>query len=139
MKFAFDPLPPLYRSYEALQLGMEPFFLKVIERIRTVEMKEKEIVEGVRVIPLPGHTPGSIGVVVDTEKGPYVITGDAAGKRWNLEGAPEERQPFLMSSIYTDMAAMWNSFKLIDEIVRGDYSRVIFGHDPRVFQKERYP
>jgi len=43
------------------------------------------------VIPLPGHTPGSIGVVVDTKKGPYVIAGDAAGRYGNLEGIPAER------------------------------------------------
>jgi N-acyl homoserine lactone hydrolase len=139
LRFALDPIPPLYIGYEALRLGLEPLFLKVIERMRTVDMKETEIVDGVSVIPLPGHTPGSIGVVVDTEKGPHVITGDAVFKYGNLEGAPEERLPFLMSGVYTDMLAMWKSFELIDEIVKGDYSKVIPGHDSLVFQKERYP
>ena len=139
LRFALDPLPCLYVAYEALQMGMQPEFLKVIERIKTVEMKEKEIVEGVRVIPLPGHTPGSIGVVVDTEKGPYVITGDAVPKYGNLEGSVKERQPYLMSGIYTDMLAMWKSFELIDNIVGHDFSKVIPGHDPLVFKKERYP
>ena len=139
LSFALNPLPPQYVDYEALQLGIEPVFMKVIDRMKTVDMKEKEIVEGVRMIPLPGHTPGLMGVVVDTEKGPYVIAGDTAPKYGNLEGSPGERLPYLMSGIYTDMKAMWNSFKLIDEIVKGDYSKVIPGHDPRVFQKERYP
>ena len=139
LRFALDPLPCLYVAYEALQMGMKPEFLKVIERIKTVEMKEKEIVEGVKVIPLPGHTPGSIGVVVDTEKGPYVVTGDAVPKYGNLEGSVKERQPYLMSGIYTDMLAMWKSFELIDEIVGHDFSKVIPGHDPMVFKKERYP
>jgi glyoxylase-like metal-dependent hydrolase (beta-lactamase superfamily II) len=137
--FALNPVPAFYNGYEALQIGMEPMFLKVIERMRTVEMKEKEILKGIRVIPLPGHTPGSIGVVVDTEKGPYVIAGDAVSKYGNLEGAPEGRLPYLMTGIYTDMEAMWKSFELIDEIVGEDYSRVIPGHDPRAFEKERYP
>jgi glyoxylase-like metal-dependent hydrolase (beta-lactamase superfamily II) len=139
LRFALDPLFPCRVSYDALQLGREPMFLKVIERIRTVEMKEKEVVEGVRLIPLPGHTPGSIGVVVDTGKGPYVIAGDAAAKYGNLEGALDEGLPYLLSGFYTDMEAMLKSFELIDEIVGGDYSRVISGHEPRVFQKERYP
>lgn len=43
------------------------------------------------------------------------------------------------AGIYTDMKAMWRSFELIDEIVRHDLSRVIPGHEPLVFQKERYP
>lgn len=139
LRFALNPLPCLYLAYEALQIGMTPEFLKVIERIRTVDMKEKEIVEGVSIIPLPGHTPGSMGVRVETENGPYVIAGDAVPKYGNLKGAPEEHQPYLMTGIYTDLIAMWKSFERIDEIVEGDFSRVIPGHDPLVFQKERYP
>lgn len=139
LRFALDPVPIFYNGYEALQIGMEPVFLKVIGRMKTIEMKEKEILKGIRVIPLPGHTPGSIGVVVDTEKGPCVIAGDSVSKYGNLEGVPEEGLPFLMTGIYTDMEAMWRSFELIDEIVEGDYSRVIPGHDPRAFEKERYP
>jgi N-acyl homoserine lactone hydrolase len=130
LRFALDPTPALYVAYEALQIGMEPLFLKVMGRIKTVEMK---------VIPLPGHTPGSIGVVVETEKGPYVICGDAVPQYGNLEGAPKEHLPYLMSGIYTDMEAMWKSFERIDEIVKGDYSKVIPGHDAKVFQKERLP
>lgn len=139
LRFALDPFPCLYMSYSALQAGMKPEFLKVIERIKTVEMKEKKIVDGVRLIPLPGHTHGSMGVVVETEKGPYVIAGDAVAKYRNLEGAPGERQPYLMSGIYTDMKDMWRSYEIIDEIVGHDYSKVIPGHDPLVFRKERTP
>lgn len=36
---------------------------------------DKEIVEGVRVISTPGHTPGTQSVAVDTEKGTAVIAG----------------------------------------------------------------
>jgi len=139
LSFAMNPLPCLYLAYEAPQLGMTPEFLKVTDRMEMVDMKEKEIVEGVKVIPLPGHTPGSIGVVVETEKGPYVVTGDAVPKYGNLKGAPDEHQPYLMTGIYTDMIAMWKSFEFVDKIVKGDFSRVIPGHDPLVFQKERYP
>jgi N-acyl homoserine lactone hydrolase len=137
LSFASDPVPCLYLAYEARQLGMQPEFSKVIDRIKTIDLKEEELVEGVRVIPLTGHTPGNIGVVVETLKGPYVIAGDAAPKYRNLQGSPEERQRFLMSGIYTDMIAMWKSFERIDEIVEHDYSRVIPGHDPLVFNRER--
>jgi glyoxylase-like metal-dependent hydrolase (beta-lactamase superfamily II) len=137
--FALDPLPCLHVAYEALQIGMQPEFLKVIKRIKTVNMEEKEITRGVRLIPLPGHTPGSMGVVVETGKGPFVIAGDAVPMYMNLKGIPEEGLPYLMSGVYTDMVAMWKSFEKIDEIVCHDISRVIPGHDPLVFQKRRYP
>ena len=139
LRFALDPLPWFYATYEALQVGMQPEFLKVIQRIRTLDMKEQDIVEGVRVIPLPGHSPGSMGVVVDTERGPHVITGDAVPMYGNLRGVPEEHLPYIMHGIYTDMMAMWKSFELVDEIVGHDLSKVIPGHDPLIFQKKRYP
>jgi hypothetical protein len=37
------------------------------------------------------------------------------------------------------MEAMWKSFERINEIVKGDFSKVIPGHEPLVFKKERYP
>lgn len=36
-----------------------------------------EVAPGVRVVHLPGHTPGSIGVTVTTDDGVAVLTGDA--------------------------------------------------------------
>lgn len=38
-----------------------------------------EVAPGVRVVHLPGHTPGSIGLAVDTESGTALISGDAVG------------------------------------------------------------
>ncbi|WP_328875364.1 MBL fold metallo-hydrolase [Streptomyces sp. NBC_00287] len=37
----------------------------------------EELIPGVAVLALPGHSPGSIGLVVDTEAGRATITGDA--------------------------------------------------------------
>jgi glyoxylase-like metal-dependent hydrolase (beta-lactamase superfamily II) len=139
LKFALNPTPCLYASYEALQLGIQPLFLKVINRLKTIDMSGKEIAEGVRTIPLPGHSPGGIGVVVDTDNGPYVIAGDAVPTYRNLQGEPQNNQPYIMSGVYTDMEAMWKSFELIMDIVKGDIYRVIPGHEPLVFNKERYP
>ncbi len=139
LKFALNPTPCLYASYEALQLGIQPLFLKVINRLKTIDMGGKEIAEGVRTIPLPGHSPGGIGVVVDTDNGPYVIAGDAVPTYRNLQGEPQNNQPYIMSGVYTDMEAMWKSFELIMDIVKGDIYKVIPGHEPLVFNKERYP
>ena len=39
---------------------------------------EVELLPGIRLVPAPGHTPGSQVIVVDTVGGPAVIAGDTA-------------------------------------------------------------
>lgn len=41
----------------------------------------QELAEGVRVLHLPGHTAGSLGVVVETASGTTVLSGDAVSRR----------------------------------------------------------
>ncbi|MGH7777060.1 MAG: MBL fold metallo-hydrolase [Candidatus Dormibacterales bacterium] len=50
----------------------------IIEELQVRETGEgAEIIPGVRVVDLPGHSAGSVGIVVDTQQGRAVITGDA--------------------------------------------------------------
>jgi len=50
----------------------------IIERMRVREVGEgTELIPGVGIIELPGHSPGSIGVTVDSDAGQCIITGDA--------------------------------------------------------------
>jgi hypothetical protein len=44
--FALNPPLFIYLSYEALRFGMQVKFLKAIDRIKTVDMKERETVRG---------------------------------------------------------------------------------------------
>lgn len=52
---------------------------KVIESHRElVEVGESyEVMKGVRVLELPGHSPGSIGLEVETDEGVCILVGDA--------------------------------------------------------------
>ncbi|WP_329334049.1 MBL fold metallo-hydrolase [Streptomyces sp. NBC_01352] len=50
----------------------------LLEQLPVREVTDgEEIIPGVDVIALPGHSPGSIGVIVQTERGRATITGDA--------------------------------------------------------------
>ncbi|HEX2171591.1 MAG TPA: MBL fold metallo-hydrolase, partial [Dehalococcoidia bacterium] len=50
----------------------------ILEQCKLVEIKEgQEIDDGVRVIETPGHTRGSITLVVQTANGPVNVCGDA--------------------------------------------------------------
>ena len=50
----------------------------IVEQLAVQEVAEgAEIIPGVGVIDMIGHSPGSIGITVETERGLAVITGDA--------------------------------------------------------------
>ena len=53
---------------------------------------EHEILPGIRVLPAPGHTPGSQVVVVDTGRRPVVVAGDTAVFHGQLDEPETEGQ-----------------------------------------------
>ena len=46
---------------------------------------EQEILPGLRVVPAPGHTPGSQAIIVDTAHGSFCIAGDAISTYENID------------------------------------------------------
>jgi glyoxylase-like metal-dependent hydrolase (beta-lactamase superfamily II) len=134
--FALDPIPPWYAAFEHMALGIKPAFLNTTF---TTLNGEKEVASGVLVTPTPGHSPGSQSVVVETEKGPYVLAGDAVMIYENLTGNPKWDPPYVQIGVLTSSVEAWESLGKIDKLVGGDPKRVMPGHDPRVFAKKRYP
>ena len=54
------------------------YFPDTLCNLNVREVQEGEVLEsGVRVVDTPGHTRGSISVVVETSDGPAVLAGDA--------------------------------------------------------------
>jgi len=86
-----------------------------------------EIVPGITVVPLPGHTGGSQGVLVQGRETRYLLAGDTI---YSYANWPEHGQPIL-SGNFTDMAAHERSFALM----RSLNCEVIPSHDPRVVDR----
>lgn len=61
--------------------GTPPYF---VPNLDTVE-GETELAPGLRVVPAPGHTPGSQAAIVETEHGSFCIAGDAISTYQNLD------------------------------------------------------
>ena len=137
--YAIDPSPILYVAYEAPQLGMTPLYLTVMPRVKTIDFKEQEIMPGISVLPTPGHTEGSISLIVDTLDGPYVIAGDAINCYDNLKGEPKNGLEYLPSGIYTNLDDMWDSIALIHETAQFKIDHVLPGHDFQVLNYKSYP
>ncbi|MCX5819827.1 MAG: N-acyl homoserine lactonase family protein [Deltaproteobacteria bacterium] len=132
LHYAVDPLPYDRRAYEIGIAHLQPPWMKVIDRIMPIE-GDVEILPGIQTIKLPGHTPGSQGVIVGTADGDWVIAGDAVPLYDNLLG--NELCTILPSGINQNLFDFNKSLRKI-EPYRG---KILPGHDEGVFKQMRYP
>jgi N-acyl homoserine lactone hydrolase len=139
LNFALNPLPPFFFSYENWQTGLTPFFIPSIPKMVQMDMVPLKITDHISMIPTPGHCPGHMAVVVEADKGPYVLAGDAIFCQENLMPMPERRLPFRMIGHYMDFQSAWESMETIIKIVDGDSTRVLCAHDPVAYAKKVYP
>ena len=130
LDYAVNPLTADRRAYEAGIPGIVPPWRAVADRIVAVE-GGREIFPGVSVLPLPGHTPGSQGVVVETADGPWIIAGDTVPLYENW-GDGLERIP---NGIYQDLFAYEATLTRLTPFG----PRLLPGHDPRVTERPVYP
>jgi N-acyl homoserine lactone hydrolase len=129
MRYAVCPLPIQAVPYESFSIGASPLWLDTMCQFKIIR-GDKELAPGIRLIHLPGHTPGFQGVLVETDQGPYLIAGDCIPLYENWEGA--NRIPH---GVHSDLFAYYRSFDRIDEIG----APVLPGHDMRVLEKPIYP
>jgi glyoxylase-like metal-dependent hydrolase (beta-lactamase superfamily II) len=92
-------------------------------RVRIIE-GDREVLPGLRVHRVGGHTAGLQIVTVDTARGRVVLTSDASHFYRNIE----RRQPV---QIITNLPEMYAAFETI-EALAGSERLVVTGHDPQV-------
>ena len=89
-----------------------------------------DILPGLRLIPAPGHTPGHQVVMVQTEEGKLIVTGDSVNMLDNLETN-------LPSAIFSDGHQYMDSMQLVRDYA--DF--IIAGHEIEIepFQTGGFP
>jgi glyoxylase-like metal-dependent hydrolase (beta-lactamase superfamily II) len=132
IRWAYNPLPLWYRSYESPILGLEaPFVGCQFELVQG----EARIVPGVTVFPTPGHTPGHQSVAVETAAGTIVLVGDAIFLYRNFEPRLEEHWRYWVQQRFVNMIDGWKSMEEIDK--RADF--ILPCHDTKVLEHTVYP
>lgn len=103
-----------------------PPYIRMFNQFECVD-GDTEIVKDVRVVSIPGHSPGMQGVAVNTNKGVYFLAADAVPtyENWELQIAP---------GIFSDYDQALASFEKIKGIA--DY--VVPGHDPLVLKHKSF-
>ena len=81
------------------------------------------------MVSLPGHTPGSQGVLVDTDAGRFLLAGDTIDTYENWEG--NEHTDHIPSGVHTDLFQYFDSFRRIEELD----CEVIPSHDGAVLER----
>lgn len=127
LEYAINPLPIHLRAYEKLP-GLQAPWMVAWDRTETLD-GESEIAPGVTVVPLPGHSPGSQGVVVETDAGRYLIAGDTIGvyDNWNAS----DWRDSVPATIHTSLFDYYETFERMAALD----CEVIPSHDGRVLAK----
>jgi N-acyl homoserine lactone hydrolase len=110
--YAVDPLEPSLKAFERLP-GRTPSWIKAIGNLSTVDGDE-EILPGLSVVHLPGHTPGSQGVLVETGDGSYLLAGDCVDLHANWAG--DTKLSHIPSGSFTDLGAYMSSFRRMERL-----------------------
>lgn len=130
--YAIAPYPVHQQIYEAPALGFTPRWLATMDRTRLID-GDLTLAPGLRLLHIPGHTPGMMAVVVDTAAGRYALAGDHCSQYENWHGdGPYQVIP---SRTYVDLGDYYRSF---DKLAA--HSDVVLpGHDTRVLDHAVYP
>jgi N-acyl homoserine lactone hydrolase len=129
LDFARQPVPWHRRQFEALP-DLSAAWRRAESQVSPVE-GDVELVPGITLITLPGHTPGSQGVLVETASGRKLIAGDCVYQYENWEGDADVDH---IPGLYTDLVAYDNSFRKIE----GLGCEVIPSHDARVLEQRLF-
>jgi N-acyl homoserine lactone hydrolase len=123
MEYAKDPLPIHKGAYDMDFSGMKFDYVD----------GDAEIVSGIKVILTPGHSPGGQAVLVDTEKGLYILAGDTITHFVNMDVPAGDS--FWPNGIYIDLREYYWSLDRLKAL--GGF--ILPGHDMLVLEKNIYP
>ncbi len=115
LRYAAAPDPAQETAYMAASIGMQADYAGT--KFEPVD-GEVEIAPGVRVVPVPGHTPGSQAILVQSSRKVWALAGDLIPIEENL-------RRMVPAGIHTELASWYASARMI--AARADV--VIPGHD----------
>jgi glyoxylase-like metal-dependent hydrolase (beta-lactamase superfamily II) len=132
-EFAQNPIPVYWKSYESPALGIgkpRPFDGVKFDKVAG----EEEIVEGIRVFPTPGHSPGHQSVQVRTQQGVVVLAGDGFFTKDNLAPDPKRGWPLMPAGRFANVVELWHSMEEMKE--RADL--ILMAHEASHLEQEVY-
>ncbi|BEL03735.1 N-acyl homoserine lactonase family protein [Actinoplanes sichuanensis] len=125
--YARHPVPWHRRQFEHLP-DLDAAWRSAENRINAID-GDTELAPGISAVALPGHTPGSQGIVVQAATTRYLIAGDCVDLYENWSGDDEAEH--IPSGFFTDIVAYQDSLQRIEKLD----CEVIPSHDPLVLER----
>lgn len=132
MQYAIAPISWDNTGYETGLATHTPPWTQAVGRMQAVD-GDLEIAPGLEMVSLPGHTPGSAGLVANTTGGRYLMAGDNVNLVENWEGNARRRH--IPASSFTSSLDYFRSFEKMERVA----DHVLASHDFRMFDAARYP
>jgi glyoxylase-like metal-dependent hydrolase (beta-lactamase superfamily II) len=127
LEHAVHPYKNSLKSYAMIKATGGPNWIKGLLQMEVIEEDSVEIRTGLRTILTPGHTPGSMTVLVDTKDGVYSLVSDFAMNMRNYtEGIP--------TGSIQSIADWYASYKKI----AASKTILLPTHDPVTYDKKVY-
>lgn len=131
---AINPCDRFLKTYESFAMGAVPIWARTPVQWRFID-GDAEIIPGVRVYHIPGHSAGSQAIMVDTEKGPFFLVGDAYPLYMHIR--PDGT--VIPSRLCNSLVDSYKSAKKINKIIRETNATMIPGHDAKLCTIKRFP
>jgi N-acyl homoserine lactone hydrolase len=133
LQYAVAPNPIQNFQYEVGIPGVTPPWMEVFSQIETVEGDVYDFVKDVHLITLPGHTPGMMGVGVQTKGGLHLIASDCIPLMRNWHG--DEKLKHIPNGIHIDLESYQKTFEKMEKIA----DVILTGHDFETLKHKQYP
>lgn len=132
-----------------------PEDIKVLKNIYQID-GDMVLPNGIELYKIPGHTKGSMAIVVPTGEGRFIITGDLPhmnqclfpkqtsmqlldGSEVEITPAPDNMSPYLFNSVVYDHWEAYDSYNKLKVIADEFHPKYyLTGHDPWVILKESW-
>lgn len=123
LRYAVAPIDAHQRGYEVGYRDLIPAWMSNFGSIEPID-GPAELTDGCKVLPLPGHSPGSVGVFFNTARGRYCAAGDLVSRMENWRDA---RGDHVAPALHSSLDACGESFALMER----EADVVLASHDYR--------
>lgn len=130
---SIDPIPRFLKTYESFKLGVVPPYAQQGVKWNFID-GDVEILPGIQCIKIPGHSAGVMGILVQTDKGPYFLGSDAIPLYHNIVNG--EVKP---GALCLSLEKAYYSTVKINKLVKETGAVIIPGHDAAVLEHKSFP